>query len=160
MRVCPEDGRIRIVNRSLEETLRSVGLLVLRVGAGVYMATHGWSKVRMALAGEFDKFGDPLGLGNTVALLGAAGAEFGCALLVAAGLATRWAALPVVFTMAVAAFVVHGADPWTMSGGASKEPALLYLIAFLAVALCGGGRFSADALLGPKLPERMRFLVR
>ena len=53
--------------------------------------------------------------------------------------------------MAVAAFVVHAGDPWTLGAGRSKEPALLYLFPFLALALTGPGRFSLDAWLGPKV---------
>jgi putative oxidoreductase len=79
------------------------------------------------------------------------------------GLATRLAAIPVVIAMAVAAFVAHGADPWSMEKAAmaffageskswaSKEPALLFLIPFLALAFTGAGRFSLDAVFGPKL---------
>ncbi len=42
----------------------SLGLLVLRLGTGGYMLTHGWGKLQMVLAGDFDKFGDPIGLGS------------------------------------------------------------------------------------------------
>ena len=144
------------------EVLSSIGLLILRLGAGGYMATHGWGKVQMLFDGKASDFGDPIGLGPTVSLVGAAGAEFVCSLLVAVGLFTRFAAVPVAFTMAVAAFVIHGNDPWTMGGavrvledgtyamGSSKEPALLFCTAFLALALLGGGRFALDALIFKK----------
>ncbi|MCC6673392.1 MAG: DoxX family protein [Planctomycetes bacterium] len=133
----------------------SIGLLVLRLGFGGYMAAHGWGKVQMVLAGAFDKFGDPIGLGNKLSLILAAGAEFGCALLVLVGLLTRLAAVPVAFTMGVAAFLVHTNDPWMMhAAGASKEPALLFLSAFLALAFTGAGRFSLDAVLGPRWRAR------
>jgi putative oxidoreductase len=42
--------------------------------------------------------------------------------------------------MLVAAFVVHGDDPWS-----KKELALLYAIPFLTLGLTGPGRFSIDA---------------
>lgn len=137
----------------------SIGLLVLRLGVGGYLATHGWGKVQMVFAGDFDQFGDPIGLGSGLSLVLVAIAEFVCSLLVVAGLATRFAAVPVVISMAVAAFVAHGADPWTMERGYvlyqagtaetwfSKEPALLYLVPFLALAFTGAGRYSLDALL-------------
>ena len=144
----------------------SIGLLVLRVGAGGFMAVHGWGKVEMVLAGEFAKFGDPIGIGPQASLVLAAGAEFVCALLVVLGCLTRFAAIPPVVTMAVAAFVVHAPDPWTMGEGArrffekaaeswgSKEPALLFLIAFLTLVFTGGGRFSVDRLLAPRIRPR------
>src|SRR5512145_2146765 len=95
----------------------SIGLLILRLGIGGYMLTHGWGKLQMALAGGFDKFGDPIGLGSALSLVLMTSAEFFCALAVMFGLATRIAAAPVVFGMGVAAFVVHGADPWTIGEG-------------------------------------------
>ena len=142
--------------------LTSWGLLILRLGAGLFMATHGWGKFQTVLAGNFDQFGDPIGLGKPASLILATSAEFFCALLVAVGLFTRLAALPLVFTMGVAAFVVHASDPLTMQEGAelfraelakswsSKEPALLYLSAFLALALTGAGRYSLDAVLASR----------
>ncbi|MCK5943547.1 MAG: DoxX family protein [Planctomycetes bacterium] len=128
-------------------TSASIGLLILRVGIGCYMLTHGWGKAHVLFNGNAEQFGDPLGMGKTLSLVLAVGAEAGCAVLVALGAATRLAALPIAFTMGVAAFVVHADDPWTMSGGASKEPALLYLIPSLALVFTGGGRFSVDAWL-------------
>ncbi len=130
------DARTRLMN--------NLGLLILRLGVGGYMLTHGWGKLQRVLAGELDKFADPLGLGPELSLLSAVGAEFFGALLVMVGLATRLSAGALVFTMGVAAFIVHAADPWTMGDGASKEPALLYLIPFLALVLTGPGKLSLD----------------
>lgn len=144
----------------------SVGLLILRLGIGGYMLTHGWGKVQMLLAGDFDKFGDPIGLGNTLSLVLVVTAEFLGALLVMLGAATRFAAATVVIAMTVAALVAHGSDPWTMGEGyrlfmsgeskswASKEPALLYLIPFLALVFTGAGRFSIDGLFTSRWRER------
>lgn len=134
----------------------SIGLLILRLGLGGYLLTHGWGKLQMVLAGAYDQFGDPIGLGNVASLLLVTFAEFVCAFLVMIGLATRFAAVPVVVVMAVAAFVAHGGDPWTMAGGyelftsgaseswASRQPALMFLVGFLALAFTGAGRYSVD----------------
>jgi putative oxidoreductase len=140
---------LHILKTPRHDLVTSTGLLILRLGMGGFMAAHGWGKVPMLTAGEFEKFGDPIGLGNALSLILVVFAEFVCALLVMAGLATRLAAVPIVVTMAVAAFVVHRADPWTMlqAAGASKEPALLFLTAFLTVMFTGAGRFSLDAVL-------------
>ena len=144
----------------------SLGLLVLRIGVGGFMATHGWGKAQMVLDGKFSDFGDPIGLGSGLSLVLVAGAEFVCALMVVVGAATRFAAIPPIIAMGVAAFVAHGADPWTMGEAArlfmakeaehwgSKEPALLFLLGFLTLALTGAGRFSLDAVLGPRLAKR------
>lgn len=149
-----------------KEWATSTGLLILRLGVGGFMASHGWGKVQMLLGGQSAQFGDPIGLGAGLSLTLAVLAEFVCAVLVMLGLATRFAAVPVVFTMLVAAFVAHGGDPWTMGEGArlfmtgqskswaSKEPALLFLIPFLALVFTGPGRFSLDALIGPRWRAR------
>lgn len=142
------------------DTPASIGLLILRLGIGGFLASHGWGKVQMVLAGSYDQFGDPIGLGSGASLVLVMIAEFVCSILVMIGLGTRFAAVLPVVAMAVAAFVAHAADPWTMGGGAalfmsgasqswaSKEPALLFLLPFLALVFTGAGRFSVDHLLG------------
>lgn len=151
-----------------QDLINSIGLLVLRLGIGGYMLTHGWGKLQMALAGNFGKFGDPIGLGSGTSLVLVTMSEFFCALLVILGFATRFAAVPIVFGMAVAAFVVHGGDPWTMGQGAalfiagkakswaSKEPALLFLVPFFALIFTGAGRISIDELIRKRRRGRMK----
>jgi putative oxidoreductase len=144
------------MDESRRELGTSIGLLILRLGVGGFLLTHGLGKLRMLLAGQFDQFGDPIGLGSVASLVLVTVAEFLCALLVMVGLGTRFAGALIVVSMAVAAFVAHGADPWTMEEGyklftsgqakswASKEPALLYLIPALALVFTGAGRFALD----------------
>ena len=146
------------------ELFNSVGLLILRLGVGGYLLTHGWGKLQMVIAGA--EFGDPLGLGSRLSLILVTGAEFGCALLVMAGFLTRLAAVPVVCAMAVAVSTAHATDPWTMGEAAkifvagesqfpaSKEPALLYLIPFLALVFTGAGRYSIDGLIWRQPPSQ------
>ena len=149
------------------EVSASIGLLLLRLGIGGYLITHGWGKLQMLLAGGAETFGDPIGLGSTLSLLLVTTSEFLCALLIVLGLATRLAAVPVVITMAVAAFVIHAGDPWTMEAAAnaffsgasktwfSKEPALLYLIPFLSLVFTGGGKISLDGLIAMRRNQRL-----
>lgn len=132
----------------------SIGLLILRVGIGGFMATHGFGKLQMLLSGDYSMWQDPIGVGVTASLALAVFGEFVCPLLVMTGLATRLAAIPPAITMAVAAFVIHAGDPWTMGPGASKEPALLFLIPFLALVFTGPGRLSLDALIASRLRRR------
>ena len=145
-----------------QSTVSSIGLLILRLGIGGYMLTHGWGKLRMLIAGDLDAIGDPIGLGGGLSLVLIVFAEFVCPLLVMVGLATRFAAMPTVIGMAVAAFVVHGSDPWTLDQAArlfmagetdfplSKESALLYLVPFLTLVFTGPGGCSIDALIRPR----------
>lgn len=124
------------------ETWNSLGLLVLRVGVGLFMLTaHGWGKLVNFgdLAGSFP---DPIGIGSAPSLVLAIFAEVICAVLLVAGLGTRFAAVPLLITMLVAAFVVHADDPW-----AKKEFALLYAIPFLSLIFTGGGRFALDRVV-------------
>jgi len=122
----------------------NIGLFILRVSAGGFMLSHGYPKLQRLLAGEMN-FGDPLGLGPEVSLVLAVFAEFVCAILVMLGLGTRLATIPLIVTMAVAAFIAHGADPF-----GRKEMALLYLVVFVVLLLTGGGKYSADNFMGRK----------
>ena len=120
---------------------RDLGLLVLRAFFGGAMAiAHGFPKLQQLLAGDYG-FPDPLGLGSGLSLGMAVFGELICGALVAIGLYARVAAVPAAFTMAIAAFVTHGADPF-----AKKELALCYLVAFVVVAVAGPGRYSLKRL--------------
>ena len=128
-----------------KSTWNDIGLLILRLGIGGFILfAHGWGK----LAGFGDlagKFPDPIGLGSTTSLVLAVFAEALCGLLIMIGLGTRFAAVPLLITMLVAAFVVHADDPW-----AKKEFALLYAIPFLTLIFTGGGRFALDSVIRRK----------
>ena len=154
--------------RSNPDFPTSIGLLLLRVGACGFMVLHGWGKVQMLIDGRSAEFVDPIGLGATTGLALTAFAEFLCAMLVGAGFITRIAAIPPALSMAVSAFVSQADRPLT-SGEAvrqlvngvstaetysSKEPALLFLAAFLALFFTGPGRFSVDFALRVRRAEK------
>jgi putative oxidoreductase len=67
-------------------------------------------------------------------------AEFFGGIFLALGFLTRPSAVFIAVTMAVAAFVVHGADPFQ-----KKELALFYLVTSLYFAIRGAGSWSVDA---------------
>ena len=125
-------------------TATDVGLLLLRLGFGLTMAfAHGLGKIPPS-AGFVEgtaAMGFPL---PALFAWAAALSEFVGGLLIAVGLATRPAAVLLATTMAVAAFVRHGADPF-----ADKEMALLYLFASLALAAAGAGRYALDRAFRP-----------
>ena len=133
---------IRLSNKT-RAALYDFGLLWLRVLLGLGMAFHGWGKI----------FGGRMhGFAEGVAAMGfplpeffawaAALSELIGGLFVVFGIATRPAAAFIFFTMFIAAFVRHGADPFK-----KKELALAYLAMSGAVALLGAGRWSLDARL-------------
>jgi len=121
-----------------------LSVLLLRLAAGGFMLTHGYGKLQQLMTGEF-QFADPIGVGPEVSLVLAVFAEFFCSLLVMLGLGTRLATIPLIVTMAVAAFIAHGADPF-----GRKEMALLYLVIYVVLLLTGSGKYSVDRLISGK----------
>ena len=116
-----------------------IGLLVLRIGMAALMLTHGIQKFMAFIGGDVSVVGDPLGIGGMLTSILVLLGELVAPVLIIIGIKTRFAAVASAITMAVAAFVVHGADPL-----AKKEMALLYLIGFLSIALMGAGSISVD----------------
>ena len=103
------------------------------------MLPHGWSKLsKLISTGKF-QFADPIGVGPEITLITAIIAEFVCSIMIIIGFKTRIATIPLIITMAVAAFIVHGSDPWS-----KQEFPLLYMTAFLALAFLGSGKYSVD----------------
>ena len=100
------------------------GLLILRVGIGSLMLTHGIPKISK-LAESPIKFPDPIGLGASTSLILTIIAEVLAPILIIIGLKTKLASIPAAITMFVAFFIVHASDPI-----GKKEKALLYLICF------------------------------
>lgn len=127
----------------MRELGRDCGLLFLRVSIGMTMLlAHGWPKIGRAMVDGPIQFADPIGLGPAVSLYTAIFTEVVCAVLIIVGLQTRVASFLLAATMIVAAFIVHGADPFT-----TKEFPLLYAYACLAMIGTGAGRFSIDQAL-------------
>ena len=115
-----------------------IGLAVLRILPSAFLLSHGIPKLQKLLSGDFE-FADPIGIGATPSLFLAVIGEVICPILVIIGYKTRWATLPILILMAVAAFIVHGSDPF-----GRKELALLYLVCFAVIMLLGPGRYSID----------------
>ena len=126
----------------MEDLWRDIGLLLLRVGAGaVMLVEHGLPKLE-AFSEKSAKFPDPFGVGNEQSLMLVIFAEVFCAIGVVLGLATRLVVVPLLITMAVAFFIIHGADPFQ-----KKELALLYAIPFITLLFTGAGALSMDQFI-------------
>jgi putative oxidoreductase len=118
------------------------GLLILRLAAGGIMAySHGWDKLQKLMSGDM-AFADPIGVGEGTSLVLTVFAEFFCGILVVLGLFTRAALVPLVITMLVAVFIIHGDDPF-----GKMEFGLLYLIPYITLFLTGPGKISLDEQL-------------
>ena len=105
------------------------------------MITHGYSKLNKFISGDHS-FADPIGIGEELSLILAIGAEFFGSILLILGVATRAVLIPLIFTVAVILFIVHGDDPF-----AKKEYALLFLIPYVTLFFTGPGKYSLDKKL-------------
>jgi putative oxidoreductase len=123
-----------------------LAVLVLRVVMGITLfLRHGVEKLAhfSAMAAQFP---DPIHIGATPSLIIALIADSICSLLVACGLATRWAALFVFCNIAVAWAFVHHFQFFGPKGD-HGELIVMYLGAMAALFLTGGCRFSLDHFL-------------
>lgn len=128
-----------------QSALAGWGLLFMRVTLGLLMiGAHGWGKL-MNYGTLSAQFPDPLGVGSAMSLSLAVFAEVFCAVAIMLGLFTRWAAVPLVITMLVAAFIVHADDPFQ-----KQEFALLYAVPLIALILTGPGKLALDSVLRPR----------
>lgn len=118
------------------------GLLVLRLGLGALLLFHGVYKVTHGvawIAGPLSGAGLPAWL-----QYGAYVGEVLAPVLVILGLWARPAALVIAFDMFMAIFLARRADVAKVNpagGGWAIELELMYLVAALALALAGGGRY-------------------
>ncbi len=117
----------------------SSALLILRLAVGTLMLTHGYGKLVMLFGDAPIQFADPIGLGVNVSLGLAVFAEFFCSIFLIFGLATRFATIPLIITMLVAAFIVHLSDPFMR-----KELPLLYTSIYIVLSIAGAGKYSID----------------
>lgn len=131
-----------MMSQEVKAKLHHWGILFLRVGAGLSMASHGFAKVFGGWMPKFIEGVAKMGFPFPVFFAWAAGlSEFAGALLIVVGLATRAAAVFLFITMGVAFFVAHAADAFSV-----KELAFLYWIIFGTLIFTGGGKWSLDRI--------------
>lgn len=119
-----------------------IGLLILRVSLGFTMLIlHGWGKLEN-FSTVAPKFMSLFGIVPPNISLGLAiFAEVACSVLLIVGLFTRFAALNLAITMAVAFFVFHEAK---FTGPKPGELAFVYMTGFITLLFAGGGKYAAD----------------
>lgn len=109
----------------------SLLLLALRILFGGLLLSHGiqkWNNYAEMSA----VFPDPLGVGSNVSLGLAIFGELACSIGFIFGALYRLAMIPMIFTMCMAFFVIHGSDPFAV-----KELAFVYLVVFILMYITG-----------------------
>lgn len=119
----------------------NTGLLILRLGAGILMANHGYTKLIRynEMSGKFVNF---LGLGSEITLALVIFAELFCAILIVLGLFTRFACIPLIIACTYALSQSH---KWDVFG--EGEKITLFLIAFVTILFTGPGKISVDKMI-------------
>jgi putative oxidoreductase len=138
--------KISIIMRRLLSTKYSASafntaIFILRVGAGILMAVHGYDKL-VHFKQYSAQFINLLGLGQSTSLALTIFAEFFCSIFVILGLFTRLAVIPIMIVMLIAIFKAHNVDIF----GEAEHPALFFLI-FLTLLFVGPGRVSVDGMV-------------
>ena len=142
------------MNATNSRSAHDLGLLLIRLMVGVVFVFHGAQKLFGVWGGPglegFTGFLTTLNVPMPgVSAVLAAVAEFGGGVALILGLGTRLWAVPLVVTMLVAAFKVHGSAFAAQAGG--MEYALTLGVVTAGLALTGAGAWSVDALLSKKL---------
>jgi len=130
----------------------TLGLLIIRVVAGLTMAAHGSQKLfgwfdgpgRRGTAGMMEKVGfrEPAIVASLAGL-----AEFAGGLGLALGFLTPLAAIAIVVVMLNAVFTVHLKNGFWNTAGGYEYPVVISAIA-IGIAATGPGDASADNALG------------
>lgn len=128
-----------------------IAILLLRLGVGGLMLTHGIPKLMKLFGSDPIAFGDPIGIGVEASLTLAVFSEVVCSILIIIGLGTRLASIPLIITMVIAFFVVHAADPFQR-----KELSIFYLVVYLVLFLTGSGKYSLDQYLLKRKAAKMK----
>ena len=126
----------------------SLFLLALRILFGVLLLLHGVQKW-MNFSAVSGSFPDPLGVGSTMSLGLAIFGEVFCSVGFILGAFYRLAMIPMIFTMGMAFFVIHGNDPFAV-----KELAFIYLVVFVLMYITGPGKFSIDHVISSALKKQ------
>lgn len=124
-----------------KESFPSLLILALRVAFGLLFLRHGIEKTA-AFDELITSFPDPLGVGTTLSLSLVIFAELFCSIAFIIGALFRLCLIPMIFTMIMAVFVIHGNDVFAI-----KETALMYLMLFAVLFVSGPGKFSVDAMI-------------
>lgn len=131
-----------------DDARSSLLLLAARFVVGVLFMSHGIQKLS-SFSELSASFPDPLGVGSSISLSLVIFGELFCSLGFIFGFLYRLAMIPMIFTMVVAFFVIHSADPFAV-----KELAFLYLAILSLMYMAGPGQFSVDNFISKMVRKR------
>ena len=120
----------------------STAMLVLRLGVGILMLMHGYTKL-MKFSTMKNDFMNFMGIGSTMSLALVVFAEFFCSVFLILGLFTRLATIPLIIATCVMVFMANKGDVF-----GKGELATLYLISYIVILFVGPGRASVDSMIG------------
>jgi putative oxidoreductase len=143
--------------------LTSIGILILRLVIGLFVAAHGAQKLLGWFGGG--------GFSGTTRMMEAQGfrpnwlwallasvGEFGGGLLLALGLLTPLAAAAIIGVMLMAVLKVHLSKGFWNSKGGLEFPTTLGVVAFV-IGLIGPGSYAIDTLIGLALAWPLYLLL-
>src|SRR5690606_37664325 len=99
----------KLFSTKYSATSITIATLMLRIGLGVLMIPHGYSKLTK-FASRADTFTDPFNIGSVTSMSLVIFAEFFCAAFIIVGFLTRFACIPLIIAMSVAIFYSHNGD--------------------------------------------------
>lgn len=142
VRVFPHDQIIRGMDHRPRRRVAEGCWLARSAGlAGVVHAAFAWLGKGREPRGNLGRVPRSTGGGQRDKFEPGHFSEVLCAVLLVAGLAARLALVPLIVTMAVAFFLIHGGR---LVGEGNGEMAFLYLAGFVALLIAGPGRYSFD----------------
>src|SRR4051794_6065893 len=125
----------------------AIGTTLLRLIVGATFIAHGWMKLFTfgvaGTAGFLARAGVPIATAMAPIVIAT---ELGGGPLLVLGLLTRYASLPLLFTMVVAIATVHLQHGFFLPQG--YEFALLLGVGLLTLVLQGSGAFALDNVIG------------
>nr|WP_315224717.1 DoxX family protein [uncultured Flavobacterium sp.] len=131
--------KFSIIKIITKEANKDLGLLVLRVLAVFsILKAHGLPKL-LNFQDSLIHIPDPLGLGATFSIYYAIFTNIFCAILVALGLGTRFAAFFIITLTLSGLFIVHINDSAKV-----QDTPLIYSILFGFITYMGAGKYSLD----------------
>ena len=137
--------------RGFYDMFFEVAYALMRVAIGYILFMHGWGKLHAGVGTIATNIMAKNGLQPALGFAGAATflETVGAACLVL-GLFTRFFAAALAIEMGIAFLVVHAPKGFPVSQGGFEYVLLLGIVLF-AIAIRGGGPYSADRLIGREL---------